>query len=151
MTPNPILELTSHLWAATAGNAVDGQVLRYKIQSLMDAIVDIYGPQMDEDEDDGSPTIHSGEVARRLADHVQLATQTVGGKGGRMLAVRTIMDRYRGNTKNVSLICLRMFVCTYTYMHCKKYVLINSLWFWILCLRFAFFLPSIVGWRGVLP
>jgi hypothetical protein len=79
-TTTPILvDLGRHLVAATAGNAVDGQVLRQKLQSMAENSFESQGEES---------SVRASELARRLADHLQVPTQTVGGKGGRMLAVR---------------------------------------------------------------
>lgn len=69
--------------AVTAGNAVDGQVLKLKVQLLAEQIIEAQG-----DDDD----LRASELSRRLADMLQVATQTIGGKGGPMLAVRIGRD-----------------------------------------------------------
>ena len=76
---SPILDLgpASGLLVATAGNTVDGQVLRQKIQAYAE-----YNLEQEKD------TIEAYVLARNIADHLQANTQTVGGRDGRMLAVR---------------------------------------------------------------
>ena len=74
-----IIELSPQIVAVTAGNAVDGQVLKLKVQLLAEKIIETQG------DDDN---LRASELARRLADMLQVATQTIGGKGGPMLAVR---------------------------------------------------------------
>jgi hypothetical protein len=74
----PILDLAPcGLVAATAGNAVDGQVLRQKIQAYAEYTMESQ-----------KKSIQASELARSIADHLQVNTQTVGGRGGSMLAVR---------------------------------------------------------------
>jgi hypothetical protein len=73
-----IFDIHPSLTAATAGNAVDGQVLRTKIQAFCEFAM----------ETQGEDAVQASVLARRVADHLQVATQTVGGRGGRMLAVR---------------------------------------------------------------
>jgi 20S proteasome alpha/beta subunit len=76
----PIFELSPQIVAVAAGNAVDGQVLKLKVQRLAEKIIEAQG----DDEN-----LRASELSRRLADMLQVATQTVGGKGGPMLAVRS--------------------------------------------------------------
>jgi len=76
-TTSPVFQLEENVLAATAGNAVDGQVLRSKIHAYAEYL-------MQASEDLVSPS----ELTRRLADHLQVPTQNVGGQSGRMLAVR---------------------------------------------------------------
>jgi 20S proteasome alpha/beta subunit len=73
-----IFDIHPSLTAATAGNAVDGQILRTKLQAFCEHAM----------ETQGEDAVQASVLARRIADHLQLATQTVGGRGGRMLAVR---------------------------------------------------------------
>jgi hypothetical protein len=84
-TNAPIFELSPQIVAVTAGNAVDGQVLKLKVQLLAEQIIEAQG-----DDDD----LRASELSRRLADMLQVATQTIGGKGGPMLAVRIDWKRY---------------------------------------------------------
>jgi len=80
-SPAPVLfDLTPNCMAATAGNAVDGHVLKTKLLAFAEGA-------MDYAKDD----IRAAVLARRLADHLQVPTQTVGGKGGRMLASHAVI------------------------------------------------------------
>jgi 20S proteasome alpha/beta subunit len=81
---SPIFELSPQIVAVMAGNAVDGQVLKLKVQLLAEQIIETQGD---------ADNLRASELARRLADMLQVATQTIGGKGGPMLAVR--ITRYR--------------------------------------------------------
>lgn len=66
----PLFQVYSSVAAVTAGNPIDGHVLRTKISSLVK----------------GAPEKVS-RLARRLADRLQTPTQSLGGNVGRMLAV----------------------------------------------------------------
>ena len=73
----PILDFPNcALVTASAGNAVDGRVLRTKIQAFVEYAMETQ-----------KESVRAAEVARNLADHLHGNTQTVGGRGGRMLAV----------------------------------------------------------------
>jgi hypothetical protein len=83
-TAVPILtHLSPSLAGATAGYTIDCQVMRHKIHRLVDSILgakgDLTGPAL---------------LARRLADSLQVATQTIGGKAGRMLVVSILVYRW---------------------------------------------------------
>lgn len=79
----PPFSCFSGVLIATGGNAVDAALLRRRVQSI--------AKSMHESNDGGQglslPSISSATFARRVADNAQLATQTVGGRAGRMLAV----------------------------------------------------------------
>ena len=104
------------LLGATAGNAVDGQVLRRKMQILAERCM---GAQ-------GSASVPSNELARRLADSLQTATQTVGGRTGRMLAVRDLLFfpvrfvacwmRRTGLQTNIELVLVRLNTVFFSYL-----------------------------------
>ncbi|KAL7566199.1 hypothetical protein ACA910_011272 [Epithemia clementina (nom. ined.)] len=73
----PFLRLSTNMWAATAGNHVDSQLLRLKLHRIAEDI---------REEDQGDrPDV----LARRLADNLQLLTQEFG--HGRILAAFAIV------------------------------------------------------------
>jgi hypothetical protein len=80
----PIVDLSPCITAATAGNAVDGQVLRTKLQAYAEYAMETQGQH--------PHSIQASELARRVADHLQTPTQTVGGRGGRLLAVSSSLE-----------------------------------------------------------
>ena len=75
--PAPFSRLSSHLWGVTAGNAVDSQILRRKLQLHAEAFREAL--------EDCQPHI----MARRLADNLQLSTQQAG--KGRILACSAVL------------------------------------------------------------
>ena len=78
-TPSPLRSLSkNNLWCATGGNAVDSQVLRERIFSVTGALSAATG---------GEEEVSPSEIARKLADHLQKPTQTMGGDSGGLLAV----------------------------------------------------------------
>jgi hypothetical protein len=82
-TEVPVLtHLSPSLAAATAGHTIDCQVMRHKIHRLVDSILGAKG-------DLTAPAL----LARRIADNLQVATQTLGGKVGRMLVVSILVQR----------------------------------------------------------
>ena len=78
-----IFDLTPTCLGGTAGNCVDGAVLKTKLQAFADQI-------MEQQQDD----VLSSTLARRIADHLQVPTQTVGSKSGRMLTVSFDLLRF---------------------------------------------------------
>jgi len=68
----PFCRLSPHLWGMTAGNAVDSQILRRRLQLHAEAFREAL--------EDCQPHI----ISRRLADNLQLSTQQAG--KGRILA-----------------------------------------------------------------
>lgn len=79
----PISQVLSNTFVVTGGNAVDSSILRDKISRIAESLA--------EQNDDGQPLTKSlipcAVLARRVSDHLQQPTQTVG-KAGRILAVR---------------------------------------------------------------
>ena len=70
-TTVPIFDLSPHLVAATAGNNIHGQVMKSKLHSCCQSLL----KQQQEH-------IQAGQLARFVADQLQVPTQTVGGKSG---------------------------------------------------------------------
>jgi len=73
----PFLRLSTDMWAVTAGNSVDSQLLRLKLHRLAESI-------REEDQSDRADVL-----ARRLADNLQLLTQQEG--HGRILAAYAVI------------------------------------------------------------
>lgn len=78
LSSSPIVDLTPGIVGATAGSAIDCQLMQSKLQAFAEQTLD------DEEEADGS-TI--SELSRRIADHRQVATQRMYSKSGSLLAV----------------------------------------------------------------
>ncbi len=98
------------LMAVCAGNAVDSQLLQRKIQRLADRALWDSIHSSHSVTHDNLPFTECQVLARQLADHLQVPTQTVGGRSGRILAVRETKSNL-----NVSL-TLR------SYVHCLFHV-----------------------------
>lgn len=77
----PIVTLSRKLVGATAGHPLDGQILRNKLHAFADQFL------QEDDEEEESRT-QASEMARMLADHLQVPTQNMQARGGPMLAVR---------------------------------------------------------------
>lgn len=93
-TESPIIRLSSlssnsdcPLMAICAGNVVDSQLLQLKIQRLGESALwdSIHTSQAATH--NNQQFTQAGVLARHLADHLQVPTQTTGGKSGRILAV----------------------------------------------------------------
>jgi 20S proteasome alpha/beta subunit len=82
----PLSTIAPEMFMVTGGNAVDSCILRKKITRIAEAML--------EENDGGQPLTPSqvscAALARRVSDHLQLPTQTMG-KAGRLLAVGTVI------------------------------------------------------------
>jgi hypothetical protein len=86
---SPLCLLAPRLLAVTGGNSIDSIVLLRRIQeAALSLHKSNFGGAMMGTGDFGASSVESYELGRRLADSFQIATQSVGGKGGRILAVR---------------------------------------------------------------
>jgi len=80
----PIVDLTPGVLGATAGQPLDSQVLRLRLQSLAHSLV-----QDDLDQiEPRSDSLSVSKLARQLADQLQVPTQRSNPPSGRLLAVR---------------------------------------------------------------
>lgn len=81
----PIARVASEVFMVTGGNAVDSCILREKITRMAEATR--------QENDGGTPlaasSLSCSSLARRVSDHLQSPTQTIG-KAGRILAVRCL-------------------------------------------------------------
>jgi 20S proteasome alpha/beta subunit len=85
----PISRVAPEVFMVTGGNAVDSSILREKITRMAEATR--------QENDGGTPLVAASSVscpslARRVSDHLQSPTQTIG-KAGRVLAVRCLRSR----------------------------------------------------------
>lgn len=82
----PLSTIAPEMFMVTGGNAVDSCILRKKITRIAEAML--------EENDGGQPLppskVSCAALARRVSDHLQLPTQTMG-KAGRILAVGTVI------------------------------------------------------------
>lgn len=82
----PLARLSPNAWMVTGGNAVDSSILRDKICRISESL--------QRSNDGGQPLpctpVSCASLARRVADHLQRPTQTIG-KAGRILAVRNLV------------------------------------------------------------
>lgn len=80
----PLSQISPNIWMVTGGNAVDSCILREKIVRI--------AQRMRQAQDGGHPLaptpIKCSSLARRVSDHLQLPTQTMGSSAGRILSVR---------------------------------------------------------------
>lgn len=81
----PLSCVSPNIWMVTGGNAVDSCILREKIVRI--------AQRMRQAQDGGQPLaptpIKCSSLARRISDHLQLPTQTIGSSAGRILSVRS--------------------------------------------------------------
>ena len=82
----PFSRLATNLWGITAGNAVDGQLLRLQLHSVAENI------RFAQDTEDDS-LAQPGTVARRLADRRQSATQQPNDEDGLLNATALVFHR----------------------------------------------------------
>jgi 20S proteasome alpha/beta subunit len=86
----PFSRLSPNAWMVTGGNAVDSGMLRLKITQMSESLQEQY--------DGGQPLpstpVSCAALARRVANHLQQPTQSIG-KAGRILAVRMRVSRSR--------------------------------------------------------
>ena len=83
-TTLPIVDLTPGIIGAAAGKVLDCQVLRLRMQALVQQLI-----EDDLDQATKSDGILVSKVARLLADQLQVPTQKTTARQGPLLAVRT--------------------------------------------------------------
>lgn len=86
----PLSRLSPNAWMVTGGNAVDSSMLRLKITQMSDSLQE----QFDGGQPLPSTPVSCAALARRVANHLQQPTQSIG-KAGRILAVRMRVSRSR--------------------------------------------------------
>jgi hypothetical protein len=104
-TTLPIVDLASGIIGATAGKALDCQVLRLRMQALVQQLVQ-------DDLDQTAPSSDGSlvsKVARTLADQLQTPTQNTNSRQGPLLAVRT---KRRHTYSLASRVCYGTHPCT---------------------------------------